>query len=142
MIRLPVPEEKEARPAKKRVDTPPITKGNMQVRVVSFAIIVAVVFVVLAARLWYLQVLTSNDYSVIAKATQTRVVKDPAQRGVIYDRDGEVLANNVPGLNVTVIPDEISREKVRQLAEILGANPETALDSYDAAYGWGTQYSP
>ena len=142
MIRLPVPEEKEARPAKKRVDTPPITKGNMQVRVVSFAIIVAVVFVVLAARLWYLQVLTGNDYSVIAKATQTRVVKDPAQRGVIYDRDGEVLANNVPGLNVTVIPDEISREKVRQLAEILGTDPEVVLDSYDAAFELGNQYGP
>src|SRR3712207_467294 len=142
MIRLPVPEEKEARPAKKRVDTPPITKGNMQVRVVSFAIVVAVVFVVLAARLWYLQVLTGNDYSVIAKATQTRVVKDPAQRGVIYDRDGEVLANNVPGLNVTVIPDEISREKVRQLAEILGTDPEFVLDSYDAAFELGNQYGP
>src|ERR671916_3036000 len=142
MIRLPVPEEKEARPAKKRVDTPPITKGNMQVRVVSFAIIVAVVFVVLAARLWYLQVLTSNDYSVIAKATQTRVVKDPAQRGVIYDRDGEVLANNEPGLNVTVIPDEIPREKVAELAGILEADKEFVLASYDAAFELGNQYGP
>ncbi len=142
MIRLPVPEEKEARPAKKRVDTPPITKGNMQVRVVSFAIIVAVVFIVLAARLWYLQVLTGNDYSVIAKATQTRVIKDPAQRGVIYDRDGEVLANNVPGLNVTVIPDEISREKVKQLAEILGTDPEAVLDTYDAARRLKPPYTP
>jgi penicillin-binding protein 2 len=149
VIRLPVPEEKKARPAKKRVDTPPITKGNMQVRVVSFAIVVAVVFVVLSARLWYLQVLTGNEYTLSAKATQTRVVKDPAQRGVIYDRDGEVLANNIPGLNVTVIPNEIyqrhgqtSREKVKELAEILEADPEAVLDSYDAAFELGNQYGP
>jgi penicillin-binding protein 2 len=142
MIRLPVREEKKARPAKKRPDTPPMTKGNMQIRVVSFAVVVAVVFVVLAARLWYLQVLTGNDYSVIAQATQTRVVKDPAQRGVVRDRDGEVLANNVPGLNVTVTPANISREKVGELAKILGADPGTALDSYDAAFDWGSQYSP
>ncbi|MCA1847939.1 MAG: hypothetical protein LC704_02925, partial [Actinobacteria bacterium] len=149
MIRLPVPEEKKARPAKKRVDTPPMTKGNMQVRVVSFAIVVAVVFVVLSARLWYLQVLTGNEYTLSAKATQTRVVKDPAQRGVIYDRDGEVLANNIPGLNVTVIPNEIyqrhgqaSREKVKELAEILEADPEAVLDSYDAAFELGNQYGP
>jgi penicillin-binding protein 2 len=142
VIRLPVREEKKARPAKKRPDTPPMTKGNMQMRVVSFAVIVAAVFVVLAARLWYLQVLTGNDYSVIAQATQTRVVKDPAQRGVVRDRDGEVLANNVPGLNVTVTPTNISREKVGELAKILGADPETALDSYDAAFDWGSQYSP
>ena len=142
MIRLPVREEKKARPAKKRPDTPPMTKGNMQVRVVSFAIIVAVVFVVLAARLWYLQVLTGNEYSVAARATQTLEVKDPAQRGVIRDRDGEVLANNVPGLNVTVTPENITREKVGELAKIVGANPETVLKSYDSAFDWGTQYSP
>ncbi len=142
MIRLPVREEKKARPAKKRPDTPPMTKGNMQIRVVSFAIVVAVVFAILAARLWYLQILTGTEYSVAAQATQTLEVKDPAQRGVIRDRDGEVLANNVPGLNVTVTPANISREKVGEMAKILGANPETALESYDAAFDWGTQYSP
>jgi penicillin-binding protein 2 len=142
LIRLPVREEKKARPAKKRPDTPPITKGNMQVRVVSFAIIVAVVFVVLAARLWYLQVLTGNEYSVAARATQTLEVKDPAQRGVIRDRDGEVLANNVPGLNVTVTPVNITREKVGELAKLVGAEPKTVLNSYDSAFDWGTQYSP
>jgi penicillin-binding protein 2 len=142
VIRLPVPEEKTARPAKKRVDTPPITKGNMQVRVVSFAIIVAVVFVVLAVRLWYLQVLTGDNYTLSAKAVHTRVIKDPAQRGVIYDRDGEVLANNVPGLNVTVIPNEISREQVQKLAKILEADTEAVLDSYDAAFELGNEYGP
>src|SRR5918911_1807849 len=142
MIRLPVPEEKEARPAKKRVDSPPITKGNMQVRVVSFAIIVAVIFIVLAARLWYLQILTGSNYSVSARATQTREVKVPAQRGVIYDRNGKVLANNVPGLNVTVIPDQISRDKVKELAKAVGADTESVLARYDAAIQNGSQYSP
>jgi penicillin-binding protein 2 len=142
VIQLPVREEKKARPLKKRADTPPITKGNMQIRVVSFAIVVAVVFVVLAARLWYLQVLTGTDYSISAKATQTREIKDPAQRGVIYDRDGEVLANNVPGLNVTVTPDDIPREKVEELANILGADTEAVLNSYDAAKELGNQYGP
>src|SRR5215212_1250717 len=119
-----------------------MTKGNMQVRVVSLAIVVAVIFVVLAARLWQLQVLTGNDYTLSARHTQTREIKVPAQRGVIYDRDGEVLANNVPGLNVTVVPDEISRDKVKQLAKILEADTEAVLDSYDAAFELGNQYGP
>ncbi len=141
MIRLPVPKEK-THPAKKREDTPPMTKGNMQVRVVSLAVLIAVVFLVLGARLWYLQVLTGEDYTLSARATHTRDVKIPAQRGVIYDRDGEVLANNVPGLNVTVVPDELPREKVKKLAQIVGADPEAVLDRYDAALDWGAQYSP
>ncbi len=60
MLRLPVPKEKQSSPAKKREETPPITKGNMQVRVVCVAVLVAVVFIVLGARLWYLQVLTGR----------------------------------------------------------------------------------
>src|SRR3712207_2175019 len=103
-----------------RGDMPPMTKGNMQVRMVTLAVLIAVVFMVLGARLWYLQVLTGDDYTLSARATHTHDIKMPAQRGVIYDRDGEVLANNVPGLNVTVVPDELSREKVKELAKKIG----------------------
>lgn len=105
----------------------------MQVRVVTVAFLVAVFFVVLVARLWYLQVLTGEDYSTVAQNTHTREIKIPAQRGVIYDRNGEVLANNVPGLNVTVIPDSISREKLKKLAEILDVDVKSVLRRYDAA---------
>jgi penicillin-binding protein 2 len=142
VIELPVPEKRKPQPSRKRQDAQPMTKGNMQVRVVTFAVLTAVIFLVLAARLWYLQVLTGEDYTLSARATHTREVKVPAQRGVVYDRNGKVLANNVPGLNVTVTPQYISREEVKKLAEIVGANTETVLDSYDSAFDWGSQYSP
>jgi penicillin-binding protein 2 len=142
LLRLPVREKKQARPAKKRVETPPMTKGNMQVRVVSLAVLIAAVFLILGARLWYLQVLTGQDYTLAARATQHTNIKIPAQRGVVYDRDGKILANNVPGLNVTVIPDEISRDKVRELATVVGADTEAVLARYDAAKETGSQYSP
>ncbi|HEV8045724.1 MAG TPA: hypothetical protein VGP38_11125, partial [Rubrobacter sp.] len=135
-------EQKQASPAKKRVETPPMTKGNMQVRVVTLAVLIAAVFLVLGARLWYLQVLTGQDYTLAARATQHTNIKIPAQRGVVYDRDGKILANNVPGLNVTVIPDEISRDKVRELARVVGADTESVLARYDAAKETGSQYSP
>ncbi|HYQ84283.1 MAG TPA: hypothetical protein VEP28_09820, partial [Rubrobacter sp.] len=60
---MPVREKKQANPAKKRVGSPPMTKGNMQVRVVSLAVLIAAVFLILGARLWYLQVLTGQDYT-------------------------------------------------------------------------------
>ncbi len=145
MLRSPARKtrkKRETAPAKKRVETPPLTKGNMQVRVLSLAVLIAVVFTVLGARLWYLQVLTGEEYNVMAQNTGTMTVKDPAQRGVIYDRDGEILANNVPGLNVTAIPNEISRGKVGELAEVLGADPRSVQGRYDAAIELGAAYSP
>src|SRR5918995_1103944 len=119
-----------------------MTKGNMQVRVVSLAVLIAAVFIVLGARLWYLQVLTGQDYTLAARATQHTNIKIPAQRGVIYDRSGKILANNVPGLNVTVIPNEISRDKVKELATAVEADTESVLARYDAAIETGSQYSP
>ena len=119
-----------------------MTKGNMQVRVVSLAVLIAAVFLILGARLWYLQVLTGQDYTLAARATQHTNIKIPAQRGVVYDRNGKILANNVPGLNVTVIPDEISRDKVEELATAVGADTEAVVDRYDAAMETGSQYSP
>ena len=142
MLRLPVPKHKQANPAKKRVETPPMTKGNMQVRVVTMAVLIAAVFVVLGARLWYLQVLTGQDYTLAARATQHTDIKIPAQRGVIYDRNGKVLANNVPGLNVTVIPNETTRDKVKKLCAAVGAETESVLARYDATIESGSQYSP
>ncbi len=142
MLRSPARKNREAAPAKKRVETPPLTKGNMQVRVLSLAVLIALVFTVLGARLWYLQVLTGEEYNVMAQNTGTLTVKDPAQRGVVYDRDGEILATNVPGLNVTVIPNEISREKVGELAEVLGADPKSVQERYDAAIELGAAYNP
>jgi penicillin-binding protein 2 len=141
VLRLPDPSEKKVTPAKK-ADTPPMTKGNMQVRVVTLAVLIGLVFVLLGARLWHLQVLTGEDYTLAAQTTHTRDIKIPAQRGVIYDREGEILANNVPGLNVTAIPNEVSREKVGELAEIAGADRDAVLDRYDAAFATGSQYNP
>ena len=132
-----------------------MTKGNMQVRVVSLAVLIAVVFAVLGARLWYLQVLTGEEYNVMAQNTDTLTVKDPAQRGVIYDRDGEILANNEPGLNVTAVPNEISqaqgspdldvaagRQRVRELAGVVGADANAVVERYNAAWQIGAQHSP
>src|SRR5215208_3194709 len=119
-----------------------MTKGNMQVRVVSLAVLIAAVFLILGARLWYLQVLTGQDYTLAARATKHTNIKIPAQRGVVYDRHGKILANSVPGLCVADRPHENAREKVRALAKVVRAATEAVLSSYDAAWDTRSQYSP
>lgn len=114
----------------------------MQVRVVAFAALVALLFVLLGGRLWYLQILTGEDYSLSAQQTSTREDKIPARRGVISTRDGEVLANNTPGLNVTVVPEAISNEQLKKLTQILGANSEKVLNRYETAKSSGDSYNP
>lgn len=120
----------------------PITKTRMRARVVVFAALVAVAFAVLGGRLWYLQVLSSDGYALSAQSVYTREQPIPAERGVIRDRNGDVLASSAPGLDVTVIPDAMSRGKVEELARILEADVSAVLDRYDAAESSGNQFSP
>src|SRR5919199_981054 len=130
------------KPARKATKPQPITRTRMQLRVVLLATFASILFVVLAFKLWQLQVLASDNYQRSAEATQTRSVKVPAQRGVIYDRNGEVLANNKSAFNVTVVPNDISRDKLGELAELLQADKKEVLSRYDTAIASSNRYSP
>jgi penicillin-binding protein 2 len=65
-------------------------------------IVVFSLFVALVARLWYLQVVQSDDLAQVASANQVRTVPLPPMRGRIIDRVGRVLADNDSTLNVTI----------------------------------------
>ncbi len=73
-------------------------------------VVYGMVFLVLMALLWrliYLQVLTGADYKKQAVENYTKSISMPAQRGIIYDRNGYVLASNVAAYNIVIIPAEL-----------------------------------
>lgn len=88
-------------------------------------ILMATVFGYYLLRLFDIQILQGDDYIVQAEENRTRVISEPAIRGTIYDRNGVVLAQNVPSYNVVVIPgylpeDEGNTQKIfRELSELI-----------------------
>jgi penicillin-binding protein 2 len=66
--------------------------------------VVLVIFSYYALRLFNYQVIKGPDYVARAEENRTTIVSDPAQRGIIYDRNGVVLARNIPSYNVTITP--------------------------------------
>ena len=66
---------------------PPITP-QLAVRVAVLGGFAFVLFAVIFFRLWFLQVLTGDDYVVQARENRIRKVKIEAPRGNIVDRDG------------------------------------------------------
>lgn len=67
---------------------------------------VAVVVIVLALgfALLKLQVLDVRNYAMMARENRLRSVTVPAPRGTIYDRHGNVVAENVVGYQVLLMP--------------------------------------
>lgn len=104
-------------------------------RVFFAAILVAVVFFALAIRLWYLQVKEGDYYRELAENNRIRSVKSPAPRGTILDRLGIKLAENRPGFDLYLIPEDVKdwpRTKTL-LKSLVGIEPETIDEKLEQA---------
>lgn len=73
-------------------------------RLVAIYIVVALVFVIFLARLVRLQVFDGANWKISAVDNYTNQVSVPAPRGIIYDRNGYILARNVASYNVIITP--------------------------------------
>ncbi len=58
-------------------------------------------------RLYYLQVVRQHYYEVLSIDNGVRTVPIPAARGLILDRNGEVIASNRPTFDLELTPDEV-----------------------------------
>ena len=66
------------------------------------------VFVCLFAQLWSLTVLDFDYYQNLAERNRVRILPQIAPRGLIHDREGRVLVDNVYGFNLLLFRDEMS----------------------------------
>lgn len=64
---------------------------------------------VLAIRMVWLQVVSYDRYQVLAQDNRVRVRPVPPTRGLIFDRNGELLAENLPSYQLEVTPEFIKR---------------------------------
>ncbi len=97
-------------------------------RLAAVALAIIGVFVVLSVRLWDLQVVNGAHYRELAE--QNRVVRVPVlgTRGVIYDRDGRLLARNDPGFAVNVLPIDVPASRQDEVASRLAVLVERGSD--------------
>ena len=87
---------------------------------------VLVGFGLLVVKLFDLQILQSDAWAARATDNRIKTISDPAPRGIIYDRNGYILARNVPSYNVVITPallpdDQTDIEEIyRNLSELTG----------------------
>ncbi|HUF28342.1 MAG TPA: penicillin-binding protein 2 [Gemmatimonadaceae bacterium] len=88
-------------------------------------IAVVVIFLVLGGAFFRKQVLQNELYALESEKNRLREVPLPAPRGIIYDRRGEVIAENVPGYSVAVLSSSLGelREMLRRLSETVPLTP-------------------
>lgn len=104
----------------KRPDT---AQENLQRRVAILGLIMLGGFALLFARLWFMQVVSGNDYRKQAEGNRIREISVEAPRGKILDRNGRVLVRNREALTISVVPAEMRAQKsvvIARLSRLLG----------------------
>lgn len=76
-------------------------------RIFSLGIVLVGVFAVYIGRLFVLQVIDHEIYQAQADDNRTDYINIPALRGIIYDRNSYILAQNIPSYHVVITPVEL-----------------------------------
>ncbi len=95
-------------------------------RFIILSLITAGVFVILALRLWHLQVLGVEHYRHLSERNRTRYISIEPPRGAMFDRRGTLLVENRPAFTVSALHQEIEDRPVlfERLAGLLEIEPE------------------
>ena len=76
-------------------------------RCVIATVMIFIISLVLIGRLIYLQVFENQVYSTLSQQNLLTINPIEPNRGLIYDRNGTLLAKNLPSFNLSVIPSNI-----------------------------------
>lgn len=96
-------------------------------RLVGFAAVIGAIFAALLARLWSMQLVSSDEYTKEAESNRTRTVTTAAPRGRILDRNGAEIVSNRSSLTVVADADAADDEVEMQLLANLIGMPRQAV---------------
>lgn len=103
---------------------------GISTRILFMRIVIVAILVLLLYRVYWLQQTRGADLQALATENQFATLTTNAPRGVIFDRNGESLADNEPSFNVTITPaflprDENERQAVFERLSLLTSVPLT-----------------
>jgi penicillin-binding protein 2 len=92
--------------------------------------VVILTFLTLFFRLWYLQILKGSEFKRFSEQNQIKEDKIAAPRGMILDRNGEILIDSLPAFSVNLTPQYVtSLDKVAQdLSVILDLKKDDIME--------------
>src|SRR5271165_1422442 len=95
-------------------------------RLTAVQYVVLAIFLVLAYRLWRLQVMQSDEYALLAEKNRVRNVPILAPRGKILDREGRIIVDNYPSFSALLLRDSARdlNADADAIAKGLHLNPE------------------
>ena len=110
-------------------------KKNFFNRLVFVYIFFGFLFLFLIYKTFSLQVSSYTDYEIASLKNKTREILIQPRRGIIYDRNGQIIVNNVPSYNLIIKPSEVKDLdsvllSIKQIIDIPDSQIDNIKDSY------------
>jgi len=104
-------------------------------RFLAATVLFTVIFLGILARLYFLQVVKGTYYAGVAEDNRLRIVSTDAPRGEIRDRNGVVLATDVPSFDIVVTTYDLknSGQELGVVAQLTGSKLQTLKDTVKKA---------
>lgn len=83
-------------------------------------------FLFLLGSFFRTQVLQNARYTLASEENRLREIPLPAPRGIIYDRTGKIIAENLPGYSISLLArnEDSLRTTMRRIGELVSVAPE------------------
>ena len=81
------------------------SRDTSRLAMLLFRVGIALIFVVMVARMFQLQVVSRDEYRTLADENRLVRIETAAPRGVVYDRNGTILVRNQPSFEIALVPE-------------------------------------
>jgi len=97
-------------------------------------VFVGLAFLLIFIRLWSLQVIKGSELQRLSENNCIRLRENPADRGVLLDRQGRILAHNRPSFEVHLVPEDLKAnpEVLIKVGEMLNMAPDEIVEKMKA----------
>lgn len=99
-------------------------------RLTGVMVIISAAFVILIARLLFLQVIEGEEYRRQSEINSIRLQSMDAPRGLIYDRNGVLLVDNRPSFDLTIIPKDAKpvEKTIKKVSHLINLSEQELKD--------------
>lgn len=94
-------------------------------RAIIAMLVVILMMAVLVGRIYFLQVIEHDRYAAISERNRVQLQPVAPRRGLIYDRNGTLLADNRPDFSLTLLKEEVDDmdATLARIGEIVALEP-------------------
>lgn len=102
---------------------------NIHLRIKIVLLVIVFLFFLIICKVFYIQVISYEKLNGYASSLWSRNLPIEANRGIIYDINGRILADNITTTSLVLIPNQIKDKEgtASKLADILGVSKDDMM---------------